>query len=246
MRKTLSTIALAACALAVSVSAALATPSTQIWIPSTDTQAYGTFHFGADSYMRQKANDDGSYSAPVNVIGLTAGVLPFEKVTAEVGIDFMSMGSTADNYPLYFNAKLATPENAFFEYMPALAVGGYNFGTKKDVTDQNIFYALAAKTIGPLGRFSAGWYWANDDIFAEPQDDNGVLLSWDRTMSEISDKLWVAVDYQGGDNALGALSFGVAWAFAKNVSVICGYDIYNEKDYAGENTYTVQVDINFP
>jgi hypothetical protein len=246
MNRTLKAIALAATALAISVSAALATPSTQIWIPSTDTQAYGTFHFGLDSYMRAQPNDDGTYSAPVNVVGLTAGVLPFEKITAEVGVDLISMGSTADNYPAYFNAKLATPENSLFEYSPALAVGGYNFGTKTDVTDQNIVYALAAKTIGPLGRFSAGWYWCNDEIFAEPQDDNGVLLSWDRTLSEISDKLWVAVDYQGGNNAIGALSFGAAWAFAKNTSVILGYDIYNDKDYAGENTYTVQVDINFP
>lgn len=246
MKRFAKTLMIATSALALAATAALATPSTQIWIPSTDTQAYGTVHFGLDAYMRQAANDDGSYSAPINVVGLTAGVLPFEKITAEVGIDIMSMGSTADNYPLYFNAKLATPENSIFEYSPALAVGGYNFGTEKDVTDQNIYYGLVAKTIGPLGRFSAGWYWANDELYAEPQDDNGVLLSWDRTMKEISDKLWVAVDYQGGDNALGALSFGVSWAVAPNASVILGYDIYNEEDYAGQNTYTVQIDMNLP
>ena len=77
-------------------------------------------------------------------------------------------------------------------------------------------------------------------------DDNGLLVSWDRTMSEISDKLWVAVDYQGGKNAYGATSVGFSWAFAKNVSVIFGYDIWNNKDRAGQNTATVQVDINFP
>ncbi len=77
-------------------------------------------------------------------------------------------------------------------------------------------------------------------------DDNGLMASWDRTMSEISDKLWVAVDYQGGKNAYGATSIGVSWAFAKNVSVILGYDIYNNKDRAGQNTATLQVDINFP
>ena len=78
------------------------------------------------------------------------------------------------------------------------------------------------------------------------KENDGVLLSWDRTMSEISDKLWLAADYQGGDNALGAFSFGASWAFSKNVSVIFGYDIYNEKKLAGENTFTTQVDINFP
>jgi hypothetical protein len=42
------------------------------------------------------------------------------------------------------------------------------------------------------------------------------------------------------------LSFGASWAFAKNVSVIFGYDIYNNKKVAGQNTATIQVDINFP
>jgi hypothetical protein len=30
------------------------------------------------------------------------------------------------------------------------------------------------------------------------------------------------------------------------VSVIFGYDVYNNKARAGQNTATVQVDINFP
>jgi len=53
------------------------------------------------------------------------------------------------------------------------------------------------------------------------------------------------VDYQGGKNALGALNFGVAWAFTPNVSVILGYDVYNKKSVAGANTVTTQLDINF-
>jgi len=77
-------------------------------------------------------------------------------------------------------------------------------------------------------------------------DEKGVLLSWDRTMTEISDKLWMAVDYQGSNSYMGALSFGASWAFAKNVSVLLGYDIYNKKATGGENTVTLQLDINFP
>ena len=70
-------------------------------------------------------------------------------------------------------------------------------------------------------------------------------------MTEISDKLWLAVDYQGGKNYLGVLSFGASWAFSKNVSVIFGYDIYNNKNAyyntnnQNANTFTTQVDINF-
>jgi hypothetical protein len=248
-RRTLLPALCAALALTLAAGTALATPSTQIWIPSTDVQGFKTLHLNIDSYVRTKSNDDGSVTAPLYVIGPTVGVLPFEKVQAEVGFDLMYMGSQADKSPFYGHAKLGTPEDSLFKYSPAIAVGGYNFGTKSDVTNYNIVYGLVAKTIPVLGRVSAGYFTGNDKLLLDADgkaDEKGVLLSWDRTMSEISDKLWVAVDYQGTNSALGALSFGASWAFAKNVSVILGYDIYNEKNTGGKNTATVQVDINFP
>jgi hypothetical protein len=132
----------------------------------------------------------------------------------------------------------------------------YNIGTKSGdarqgelATNQDIAYALVARTIPVIGRFSAGYFAGNKKVLLDENgnsDEKGVLLSWDRTMTEISDKLWVAVDYQGSKSALGALSFGASWAFAKNVSVILGYDIYNKKATGGENTVTMQLDINFP
>jgi hypothetical protein len=70
------------------------------------------------------------------------------------------------------------------------------------------------------------------------------LLSWDRTISEVSDKLWLAVDYQSGKSAVGALSFGAAWAFTPKISLIVGYDVFNAKGSA--DTFTTQLDINFP
>jgi len=100
-----------------------------------------------------------------------------------------------------------------------------------------------------LGRFSGGYYAGNGEVLLNKDGgkaNTGILLSWDRTLSEISDKLWVAVDYQGGGNALSGLSLGVAWAFSKNVSVILGYDMWDEPSLAGSDTFTAQVDINFP
>jgi len=250
-------VALAAFALCgLTATIASATPSTQIWIPSTDIQAYKTFHLGFDTYIRANSNDDGSRTAPVVVIGPTVGVLPFPKIQAEVGFDLISAGGDLDKYPLYFHGKLGTPEDSLFKLSPAIAVGGYNFGTKSgDVrngelaTNQNLVYGLVAKTIPVVGRLSAGYFVGNKKVLVDENassDEKGVLLSWDRTMAEISDKLWLAVDYQGSNSALGALSFGASWAFAKNVSVILGYDIYNEKRTGGENTVTLQLDINFP
>jgi hypothetical protein len=224
--------------------AALATPSTQIWIPSTDIQGYKTLHLGLDNYIRTTSNGGGANTYD---LGLTAGVLPFEKLQMEVGVDYMEAGSNsaADKHPLYFNGKIGTPEDSLFKYSPALAVGIYNAGTKASVTGQNIAYGLAARTLPVVGRISAGGFHGSETVLGSGMND-GVLLSWDRTMSEISDKLWLAVDYQGGKSFMGALNFGASWNFSKNVSVIFGYDIYNNTATGGKNTFTTQVDINFP
>lgn len=232
----------------LAASAAMATPSTQVWIPSTDIQPFSTLHLNFDTYVRTT-----SKGGNPNVIsmGPTVGILPFEKVQAEVGFDYIDSGSNSvyDKSPLYFHGKIGTPEDSLFKFSPALAFGGYNFGTNVGVTSQNMAYGLVARTLPVIGRLSVGYYQGSGTVLVDENGKkakDGALLSWDRTMTEISDKLWLAVDYQGGKNANGALSFGASWAFAKNVSVIFGYDIYNNVKTGGKNTFTTQVDINFP
>jgi hypothetical protein len=282
MRKMMKLFSLAMMFVVAAAGAALATPSTQIWIPSTDIQAFKTVHLGIDNYFRASSKPKSpptfisTRDANVLDIGLTAGVLPFEKLQMEVGIDYLVIANDPnDNHPLMGNFKIATPEDSLFKFSPALAFGMYNIGPSQTqgnapfvVSGQNIIYGLAAKTIpaiGPvpsLGRISAGGYRGSsralvdtryfpaDAAALENANNNsqnvGLLLSWDRTMSEISDKLWVAVDYMSGNNVMGAVNFGVAWAFSKNVSLIFGYDMYKEKSLAGNNTFTTQLDINIP
>jgi len=264
MKNLAKSITLAAAILVLTAGAAFATPSTQIWIPSTDIQAYKTLHLGIDDYIRvKKDTSSGTFWPVIYDAGLTVGVLPFEKLQMEVGVDYIHYGSVApysqDDTPIYFNAKIGTPENSLFEYSPAMAAGMYNVGVRGGDqfhnTAQDIGYVIAAKTIPVAGRISAGWYWGNggnvnfkksvNNDTEQKIDNNGVLLSWDRTMSEIDDRLWMAVDYQGGDNAYGALNVGASWAFTKNVSLIVGYDIYNRKKTGGQPTVTTQLDINF-
>ena len=231
---------------------AAATPSTYIWIPSVDIQPFWVLHLTADNYYRNHVK------IPTD-IGLTIGVLPFEKIQAEIGIDWL----TPANDPTYFNFKLGVPEGAFHKWQPALVVGGFNFGTqyhKDEVrTDYNIGYGLVAKTLPFLGRFSAGYYGGNSDLLRDPagrRASHGVLAAWDRTLSEISDKLWMAVDYQGGLNDLAAVNFGMSYKFAPNVSVIFAYDHYlndrkkfkglasPDRRYTHPGTFTVQFDID--
>lgn len=272
MKKITKILSLATMLMMAATGVAMATPSTQIWIPSTDVQGYKTLHLGIDNYFRAsgvaKSAPSPSSTRDANVmdIGLTAGILPFEKLQMEVGFDYLTIANNPnDNHPLSGNFKIGTPEDSLFKLSPALAFGMYNIGPSQPagnapfvVSGQNIIYGLAAKTIpaiGPvpsLGRVSAGYYRGSKNAFQDTRLDpsksqnQGVLLSWDRSMSEISDKLWMAVDYMGGNNVMGAVNVGVSWAFAKNVSVIFGYDIYKEKALAGNNTFTTQLDINFP
>lgn len=254
--RTARTAAAAALLCALSAGTAGATPSTIVWIPSVDLQPVKTLHVTYDTYLRARQNPDGSRSGAIVDLGLTTGVLPFEKVQAEAGFDLVDQPDPLGKYPLTFNAKVGSPEGAWFKGSPALAAGGYNFGTKSGdarngeaATNMNVLYAIAGKTVPVLGRFEAGYYVGNRKVLIDQNgrsDEKGVLLSWDRTISEISDKLWLGVDYQGGDNLLGALNVGASWAFAKNVSVIFGYDIYTRKATGGQNTWTVQLDINIP
>jgi hypothetical protein len=233
---------------------AFGTGSTQIWIPSTDFQKFGTLHLGIDNYIRTKNQAENSRGAGIYDIGLTGGILPWEKFQAEAGIDYLGMGDGIyDKSPIYFNLKLGTPEGALFKGSPALAVGGYNFGTKANLTNYNVVYGLLAKTIPVLGRLSAGYYVGNSKVLVDEHMNNasnGILLSWDRTMPEISDKLWLAIDYQGSTSYLGALNVGFSWAFTSRISVIFAYNIYNNHNVAynskdlNVNSFSTQLDIN--
>ena len=235
---------LATMALIVLLSATMplfSTPSTIIWIPSVDIQPYSVFHLGIDNYYTvfEKGIGEGGVAFPTD-LGLTVGVLPFSGIQAEVGVDLFE----PQHSPWAFNAKIGIPENVITDWSPAIAAGGCNFGVQKDVTDVNFLYAIAAKTFPVIGRLSAGYYTGNKKILLDPDgnaDNSGILLSCDKQVTEVSDNLWLAVDYQGGKNAFGAFSFGFAWSFSKNVSVIFARDIYNND---APSTFTAQLDIN--
>ena len=46
--------------------AAFATPSTQIWIPSTDIQPYKKLHFGFDQYIKDRGDSAAASAAAGN------------------------------------------------------------------------------------------------------------------------------------------------------------------------------------
>lgn len=240
-------------ALIVSVlisQAAMATPSGQIWIPSTDIQTTGVIHLGFDNYSAINTPMGTAPSTGASNyydFGITYGALP----GLEIGYDFISVLQ----YPSVFNIKYAVPEGS----LPfSVAVGGYNVGfVSTDAArgiagnDLNIMYGVIAKNIEGVARFSAGYYSANPKnmffdtaaaVNGKNLENSGLLLSIDR---QLNDKWWVAADYQGGYNYFGSLNLGMSYAFSPNTSVIFGYNIYTLPGAAtGGNTITTQVDIN--
>jgi len=213
-----------------------ATPSTIIWIPSVDFQGYKSFHLGIDNYAYD-FNGGKPYSGTAfpTDLGLTVGVSPDSIVLAEIGVDYM----TPQWSPFLLNAKVGVPEGALASWSPALAVGGFGFGFSKNVTDCNIFYGIAGKTFPVIGRIEAGLFSGNKNVLGP--DYKGFMLSWDRMMPEISENLWLAIDYQSGKSSFGAFSYGFAWSFSKNVSVIFARDVFNADI---PSTFTMQLDIN--
>lgn len=257
LRKTGGIAVAAAILCAVVAGAAGATPSTTYWTPATtDIQAYGVPHIGYDTYFTvfRKA-DDGAGDFPTD-IGLTVGVLPFEKLQMELGVDLLE--PTDD--PLFFNAKIGTPEGALFAGSPALNLGIFNVGTQtsKDEirTDQNIGFALAGKTIPRVGRLFAGYYVGNAAVLKNSNgetDNHGVLVGFDRGFVPVKDKagdefnrLVLAADYASGKNSLGGGGVGLYYYFTKNISLLTGPVWFNDQGINGKWKWTVQLDINIP
>lgn len=227
-----------------------ATPTTHIWAPSTDIQPFKKVHLTADFYFPSERDSAGNRSDTITNEGLTIGILPFKKFNIEIGFDHKTGYGDLDGYPIYFNAKAGIPEDAFGKFFPALAVGIYDAGTKHNKTDNNIFYFKGAKTLAvknfSLGRFSIGYFNGNSKLLLDAngnKDNDGLFAAWERTLSEISDRLWVCVEYMGTKSSYGTWNFGGSWKFTDNISAIVAYDTYNNRNLA--DTITLQIDIDF-
>jgi hypothetical protein len=231
---------------------AFATPSTTYWTPMTmDIQGYKTPHLGIDNYYTttKKADTNEQGAFPTD-IGLTIGVLPYEKIQMEVGIDALY----PSDYPYFFNAKVGAPEDTLFKGAPALQIGIFNVGPKEDVTDQNIVYGVIGKTIPGVGRLSAGPYTIGNskEDWGVPTDKSGFMVAFDHGFKPVKDaagseynKFVFAADYASGKNAIGGGGFGLYYFFTKDISLLAGPVWFNEKAINGAMKWTTQLDINF-
>ncbi|MBI5419197.1 MAG: hypothetical protein HZA60_03820 [Deltaproteobacteria bacterium] len=254
LRKT-GCIAFAAALLcAVFAGAAGATPSTTYWTPATtDIQGFGVLHITYDSYFTVFKTGSNKGDFPTDV-GLTIGVLPYEKLQMEVGFDLLEPSDD----PLFFNAKIGTPEGALFSGSPAINLGIFNVGTETDKnkvrTDQNIGHILFGKTIPVLGRLFAGYYLGNAAVLKNSNGDtknHGFMVGFDRGFLPTKDKagnefnrLVLAADYASGKNSFGGGGVGLYYYFNKDIDLLTGPVWFNDDGINGQWKWTLQLDIN--
>jgi hypothetical protein len=233
--------------------AAGATPSSTYWTPATtDVQAFRVMHIGVDNYFTVfREGPDGAGDFPTD-IGLTVGVLPNSKFQMEIGIDTLE----PSDHPIFFNAKIGTPEGVVFDGAPALSLGVFNVGTESGVTNQNVVHAMVGKTVPRLGRLFGGGYIGNEDVLLNADGDaeeSGFMVAFDRGFAPVTDaggttynRLVLAGDYASGKNAIGGGGVGLYYYFASSVSLLTGPVWFNETAINGEWKWTVQLDVNAP
>jgi hypothetical protein len=244
MKKALKALAL--CAALATAQAAHATPSTTYWTPATTyVQPYLVPHLTYDTYFAEK----GAYAIDS---GLTIGILPFEKLQAEIGFDLNFPGYAKNG--LLFNAKLGVPEGAYGEWFPGISAGILGVGVKSDVSDYNILHAEVGKTFSFGNLTLGGYYGLNDKLLVDEngkKDQAGFMASYTSPDIKIGkpglDKIVVIADVQTGKNAFGAAGGGLALYFTPAIDLIAGPVFFlNEKVQPGQASWmwTMQIDVD--
>lgn len=198
--------------VAVAATPAAATPSSNLWAPSTSAvQPFGVLHLTYDTYF----GDTAAY--PVDA-GLTIGVLPWTGLQAEVGFDLF-YPTVADGegvaLPLVLNAKVGGPEDGLFRGQPSWSVGAYGVGFEEGVTDAHILYGIVGRALPVVGSLWAGGY---DATTAE---EAGLIFGWASPSFHVPtlDKVYFSADVQTGENVFGAAAAGVYVYFTPAIDV---------------------------
>ena len=246
----------AACALALSAQTAWATPSTVFWTPATTyIQPFLLPHITFDTYFNDKA------AYPMD-LGLTMGILPFEKFQAEVGLDFFFPYWGLNYYfvqpagALQLNAKAGFVEGAYGEWFPGITAGIYGVGVNQG-TQFDVLHAEIGKTFF-FGTLTAGGYYGAGGTNALWSDVNGVVLTRGGFIgSYVSPdvvldlkglyKINFFADIQTGNNAFSAAGGGIGVYFTPAIDILTGPVFFlNKYAQPGQSTmmWSVQLDVD--
>lgn len=254
-----ATKVIAAAMLALAATTASATPSTTFWTPATTyVQPYLVPHVTYDSYVAEKAGFQNDY-------GLEIGILPFEKVQAEIGVDSFMPGLAQNNF--YLNAKVGIPEGAFTSWQPGVSAGIFGVGFKKDVSDFDILHLDVSKTLPVIGTVVVGGYYGLNSTLmvssAGKKQQGGIMAAWTSPDVVLNlpglNKINFIADVQSGKNAFGAWGVGVGLYFTPAIDILTGPVFFLDKDTTvqlpgpgiasadprSSMLWTIQLDVDF-
>jgi len=230
-----------------------ANPSSTFWTNcSIDIQPYKVGHITYDNYttIGQDGPSEGGQQF-ANDLGLTVGVLPYSKLQMEVGVDWLE--PTDD--PLFFATKLGAPEGTLGAGAPALEIGVFNVGTKKNVTDQAVGYLVTGRSLpNGLGRLHLSGYWGNAAVLRSSDGDlqnTGFMAGYDRGFIPVASpdgdfsRLVLAGDYASGNNAIGGGGVGMYVYLTRKISLLFGPVWFNDEGLNGDWKWSTQLDLNF-
>ncbi len=228
----------------ITSSSAFATPTSLFWTNcTTDVQPKGTYHIGIDNYSSLgNRTKNGSSFAPD--FGLTAGLLSWEGLSAEVGIDYLG-GVT---HPTYFNGKIGLAEGKLFELSPSLSIGVFNVGTSHN-TNQCVGDVVIGTTLpANLGRLFAGGYTAKRAI---GKHRSGWMVGYQKPFCSCKDasgadyNRWqFNADFASNKNAIGGGGFAMSYYFTPTISIETGPVWFNDTTRNGRWKWSVQLDID--
>ena len=247
---------LALLAVAAFAREAQATPSTIFWTPATTyVQPFLVPHLGMDAYVGDRA------AYPLD-LGLTIGILPFEKLQAEVGLDaFLPYAGgffLPPAGPLMLNAKVGIPDGAFGEWFPGISAGIYGVGLTSSM-QFDILHGEIGKAFS-FGTFTVGGYYGAGGGDVLWTGSSGVVrggfigsyLSPDVVLDlKGLNKINFFADVQTGKNAFGAWGFGIGAYFTPAIAILTGPIFFLDKTVqppfgpSGQNMmWTIQLDVD--
>lgn len=237
--------------LVLSTSPLLAVQTSLFWTYcTTDVLPTGTGSFAAVNYFTV-FNRRGHGSELPFLTGLEYGFFTLGDWSLEAGIDYL--GGTDD--PLFFNAKLAIPENKLAPIAPSFSIGAFNFGTRTRSlgrTNQNVVDIVFGKTLPEWigGHLFVGAYSGSRALGATRQ---GWMVGYYQSFCPAVHcdgtkyfKWSVGGDYASGKNAIGGGGVALYHYFTPNVFVQTGPVWFNTTKYNGSWKWSVQIFITFP
>lgn len=178
-------------------------------MPCTEFQKIGTTNFSLNS---------------TGNIGVTIGVLDYENIKAEVGINyFVREGGLID-----LGAKIGFEECVYNQYSPSFAVGVFNAGIKtKDevLSKNNVFYIITSKSFF-LSKVYAGAFHGNKTM-GEFQSGSFIGLTQHLIVYNVDEthqrsKLDLTGEYVMGDSKFSGAKVELKYLISPNLSIKAG------------------------